>query len=186
MPVYGPQFKEQIVKKMMPPHNQSVAQISRDTGVAVPTLYSWKKLFRNQGFVVPAKSSRPDDWDSKAKLAAIIQTAAMNEAQRSEYCRQHGLYPEQLDAWKAAFESLEPDSEPASKADLAQQRKKLRHLEKEILRKDKALAEAAALLVLSKKPRPSGAQKKKTDSSGDETDGHRIDHRGSSLSCPSN
>lgn len=116
MPVYGPQFKDQIVKKMMPPHNQSVAQISRDTGVAVPTLYSWKKLFRNQGFVVPAKSSRPDDWDSKAKLAAIIQTAAMNEAQRSEYCRQHGLYPEQLDAWKAAFESLETDSEPASKA----------------------------------------------------------------------
>lgn len=61
MPVYGPQFKEQIVKKMMPPHNHSVAQISRDTGVAVPTLYSWKKLFRNQGFVVPAKSSRPDE-----------------------------------------------------------------------------------------------------------------------------
>jgi len=151
MPVYGPQFKEQIVKKMMPPYNQSVAQISRDTGVAVPTLYSWKKLFRNQGFVVPAKSSRPDDWDSKAKLAAIIQTAAMNEAQRSEYCREHGLYPEQLDAWKAAFEAQDTDSEPASKADLAQQRKKLRHLEKEILRKDKALAEAAALLVLSKK-----------------------------------
>jgi hypothetical protein len=63
MPVYDPQFKEQIVKKMMPPHNQSVAKISRDTGVAVPTLYSWKKLFCNQGFVVPAKSSRPDDWD---------------------------------------------------------------------------------------------------------------------------
>jgi transposase len=119
-------------------------------------------------------------------LAAIIQTAAPNDAQRSEYCRQHGLYPEQLDAWKAAFESLEPDSEPASKADLAQQRKKLKQLKKEILRKDKPLAEAAALLVLSKKPRPSGAQKKKTDSSGDETDGHRIDHRGSSLSCPSN
>jgi hypothetical protein len=37
MPVYGPQFKEQIVKKMTPPHNQSVAQISRDTGLAVPT-----------------------------------------------------------------------------------------------------------------------------------------------------
>jgi transposase len=109
----------------MSPHNQSVAQISRDTGVTVPALYSWKKLFRNQGFVVPAKSSRPDNWDSKAKLAAIIHTAAMNEAQRSEYCRQHGLYPEQLDALKAAFEAQDTDSEPASKADLAQQRKKL-------------------------------------------------------------
>ncbi|PUE41212.1 hypothetical protein B9Z50_05650 [Limnohabitans sp. Bal53] len=48
MPVYGPQFKEQIVKKMMQPHNQSIAQISRDTGVAVPTLYSWKNAFATQ------------------------------------------------------------------------------------------------------------------------------------------
>ncbi|PUE41207.1 hypothetical protein B9Z50_05620 [Limnohabitans sp. Bal53] len=40
--------KEQVVKKMMPPHNQSVAQISRDTGVAVPTLYSWKNAFATQ------------------------------------------------------------------------------------------------------------------------------------------
>ena len=48
----------------------------------------------------------------------------MNEAQRSEYCREHGLYPEQLDVWKAAFEAQDTDSGPASKADLAQQRKK--------------------------------------------------------------
>lgn len=74
MPVYGPQFREQTVKKIMPPHNQSVAQISRDTDVAVPNLYSWKNLFRNQGFVVPAKPSLPDSWDSKAKLAAFIMS----------------------------------------------------------------------------------------------------------------
>ena len=43
---------------------------------------------------------------------------------RSEYCREHGLYPEQLDAWKAAFEAQDTDSEPASQADLAKQRKK--------------------------------------------------------------
>ena len=57
MPSYGPQFKEQIVKKLMPPYNQSVAQVSRDTGVAVPTLYAWKQLYRNQGYVVPSKSA---------------------------------------------------------------------------------------------------------------------------------
>jgi hypothetical protein len=61
------------------------------------------------------------------------------------------LYPEQLDAWKAAFESLELGAEPVSKAEVAQQRKENKRLEREILRKDKALAEAAALLVLSKK-----------------------------------
>jgi transposase-like protein len=85
MPVYGPQFKEQIVKKMMPPSNQNVAQVSRDTGVAVPTLCSWKELFRSKGFVVPTKASSPHSWDSKAKIAAVIQVATMNEAQRSEY-----------------------------------------------------------------------------------------------------
>ena len=76
MPCYGPQFKAQIVKKLMPPYNQSVAQVSRDTGVSVPTLYAWKQLYRNQGYVVPSKSSRPDDWDAKAKLACIIETGA--------------------------------------------------------------------------------------------------------------
>lgn len=93
-----------------------------------------------------------DQWDAKAKLAAVIQTAAMNEAERSEYCRKHGLYPEQIEAWKAAFEASDPaESAPSSKSDLAAERKKSRALEKELRRKEKALAEAAALLSLSKK-----------------------------------
>ncbi|WP_048801289.1 transposase, partial [Oligella urethralis] len=95
MSSYSPEFKAQIVKKMMPPNNQSVAQISRESGIHVSTLYSWKKQLQARGFVVPAKESRPDQWDTKAKLAAIIQTASMNEAERSSYCREHGIYPEQ-------------------------------------------------------------------------------------------
>jgi transposase-like protein len=151
MPIYSEQYKEQLVRKLMPPSNQSVAQISRDSGVSVPTLYNWKKRYQDKGHVVPAKSSRPEGWDAKAKLAAIIQTAALNEAQRSEYCREHGLYVEQLDAWKAAFEGLDNPPDPTSKAELAAQRQKIRQLEKDLTRKDKALAETAALLVLSKK-----------------------------------
>ena len=101
---------------------------------------------------MPKKSTIADQWDAKAKLAAVIHTAAMNEAERSEYCRKHGLYPEQIDAWKAAFEASEPgQAAPSSKSDLAAERKKSRALEKELRRKEKALAEAAALLTLSKK-----------------------------------
>lgn len=151
MPVYSAQYKEQLVRKLMPPSNQSVAQVSRDSGVSVPALYNWKKKFQDKGHVVPAKSSRPEGWDSKAKLAAIIQTAAMNEAQRAEYCREHGLYVEQLEAWKLAFEALDTSEQPSSKAELSAQRQKIRQLEKDLTRKDKALAETAALLVLSKK-----------------------------------
>ncbi len=135
----------------MPPHNRTVASLSQEIGVSEATLYNWKKQFRPKGYVVPRKSTIVDQWDAKAKLAAVIQTAAMNEAERSEYCRKHGLYPEQIEAWKAAFEASDPgDAAPSSKSDLAAERKKSRALEKELRRKDKALAEAAALLTLSK------------------------------------
>lgn len=87
---YSPEFKEQVVRKMMPPHNQSVASLHRETGVSVPSLYAWKRHFQGKGYVVPAKISPPDGWDSKAKLAAVIETALMNEAERSAWCRERG------------------------------------------------------------------------------------------------
>lgn len=148
---YSAELKEQIVKKMMPPNSQSVAAISRDTGISTPTLYAWKKKFQAQGFVVPKKPSKADQWDAKAKLAAVIQTARMNETERSTYCREHGLYVEQLDAWKQVFETMDPTDGPTRKADLAAAKRHNRELEKELRRKEKALAETAALLTLSKK-----------------------------------
>lgn len=149
MPTYSTELKEQTVRKMMPPNNQSIAQLNRESGIPVPTLYSWRKQYRLKGYVVPNNTKNTDYWDSKAKLAVLIQTGQMNQAERSEYCREHGLYPEQLIAWKQEFETV---GKPASSSsELAAERKKTKKLEKEIRRKDKALAEAAALLVLQKK-----------------------------------
>lgn len=150
---YSPELKEQMVRKMMPPNSQSVASIHRETGISTPSLYAWKHQFQKQGYVVPAKTTHPDGWDSKAKLAAVIETALMNEAERSTYCRERGLYVEQLDAWKVAFEQVDGAGTAISPALLAAERKKTRVLEKELHRKEKALAEAAALLTLSKKAR---------------------------------
>jgi transposase-like protein len=75
----------------------------------------------------------------------------MNETERSAYCREHGLYVEQIDDWKDAFETVDSLESPTSKADVAGMRKQNRHLKKELHRKEKALAETAALLALSKK-----------------------------------
>ena len=148
---YSPELKEQIVRKMMPPNSQSVASIHRETGISMPSLYAWKKQCRERGFVVPNKPTSAERWDAKAKLAAVIHTALMNESERSAYCREHGLYVEQLETWKAAFEAMDANAEPATKAQLTQARKQNRQLAKELLRKERALAEAAALLTLSKK-----------------------------------
>jgi len=72
MPSYSSELKAQIVRKMLPPNRQSVASLSLETGISTPTLYAWKKQFRNQGFVVPTKPTAPDGWDAKAKLAALL------------------------------------------------------------------------------------------------------------------
>lgn len=148
---YSNEFKEQIVRKMMPPSSQGVAQISRETNISSPTLYAWRNQYRSQGYVVPANHKDPEGWDWKAKAAAVIATQPMNEAEKSGYCREQGIYPEQLEAWEVSFEVAGSFKNPAAKAEEAAARKKVKQLEKELRRKDKALAEAAALLVLSKK-----------------------------------
>lgn len=83
----------------------------------------------------------------------MITTAALNEADKSAWCREHGVYPAELDKWRArcttALSDLE-DARASSQATRAD-RKRIKELERDLLRKDRALAETAALLVLSKK-----------------------------------
>ena len=86
--------------------------------------------------------------------------AALNEAEMPENCRKIGLFTEQKRQWKAAFISgvaARPASPPEQRKTLTVDQKKnkqtIKKLERELKRKDKALAETAALLVLTKKAR---------------------------------
>ena len=77
MPRYSEEFKEQMVRKMMPPNAQSVAQISRESGVSEPTLYTWRNHYRHEGRAVPADPGNPENWSGADKLAVVIETAAV-------------------------------------------------------------------------------------------------------------
>ena len=72
MPRYSEEFKDQMVRKMMPPNAQSVAQIHRESGVSEPTLYNWRNQYRHEGKAVPADPANPENWSGAAKLAIII------------------------------------------------------------------------------------------------------------------
>jgi len=82
-----------------------------------------------------------------------MTTAPMNEAARGAWCREHGVYPQELAQWKqAATQALaEPEEARASPQQTQADRRRIRELERDLNRKDKALAETAALLVLSRK-----------------------------------
>jgi|SRR6056297_428670 len=153
---YTEEFKEQAVSRLMPPNAQSVAQVSRDIGVCGGTLYTWRNQYRDRGNAVPGDPSNPENWSGKNKLAVVIETAALNEQELSAYCREKGLYVEQVQRWREAAESGTSMERPLSRRERREwqsDRKKSRRLEKDLRRKDKALAEAAALLVLQKKAR---------------------------------
>ncbi|MCK5786158.1 MAG: transposase [Candidatus Sabulitectum sp.] len=99
-------------------------------------------------------SSDPSSWDGSKKLSIVIETAGLNKEELSEYCRKNRLYPEQIDQWRtAAIFANEVSSATLTrkeKSELKKEKQKNRRLEKELNRKDKALAETAALLVLKK------------------------------------
>lgn len=156
MPRYSQGFQERAVQMMMPPNARSVAEVSRETGVSEQTLYNWRNRVRNQGIAVPADPKNPDQWSGESKLAVVIETAALNEEELAAYCRRKGLYVEQIRRWRESASSGVGSDGHLSVEDrrsLQQERQKNRKLEKELKRKEKALAEAAALLVLQKKAR---------------------------------
>jgi len=154
MQTYSEEFRESVIKKMLPPNGKSVPELVKETGVSDVTLYKWRKQYRNKGIAVPSKSGQLPTWTAEDKLAVVVETISMNEVELSTYCRSKGLYTEQIQEWKQAALSGYQGSAKQEKQ-LTQQRKadqkKIKKLESELKRKEKALAETAALLVLSKK-----------------------------------
>ena len=106
-----------------------------------------------RGNLCPTLLPGPEGWSSRDKLAAVLETAALSEADLGEYCRKRGLYPAQITAWRTTCEQAN-DGDRASTVRLGQaskeEKKRIKDLERELARKDRALAETAALLVLRK------------------------------------
>lgn len=92
------------MSKMLPPHNVALRQLSREEGISEGTLSRWRSEARAQGKLLPDGQSGPDGWTSCDKFAAVVETAALNEAEVSAYCRERGLYPEQIPRWREACE----------------------------------------------------------------------------------
>ena len=142
---YSSAFKAKAVARLLPPESAPLDVVSREIGVRADTLSRWR---------AEALSDSQDRlWTGPARLEAVIHTASLDEASRSAWCRENGVYPAELEQWRAqASESLSDVSgtQSTSRAD-RKSRQQIRKLQRDLNRKDKALAETAALLVLSKK-----------------------------------
>ena len=143
---YGQAYKDRAVARLLPPESAAVEVVAREIGVAAGTLRRWREDAQSR----PARGRA---WTAGARLEAVIAAAAMDETGKSAWCREHGVYPDELDKWRSSATTAlaEPEEARASPQATRQDKKRIKELERELLRKDRALAETAALLVLSKK-----------------------------------
>jgi transposase len=143
---HGQEFKDQALSRLLPPESAAIEEVSNEMGVSVGTLKRWLELAQSKPALARA-------WSAGARLQAVITTAAMPEATKNGWCRSNGVYPQELEAWRvSAMQALaQPEGARASPQDTKEHKRRIKVLEREILRKDRALAETAALLVLSKK-----------------------------------
>ena len=151
---YPKEMKEAVIARMLE-GDETVTDIQRDTGIGINTLYRWRDHALNQkGLSATTKYKNADKWSSRDKFMVVLETANLSEIEFSEYCREKGIYPQQVKEWKDACMNANDNTTEKNAGvskELREERKEREKLEKELNRKEKALAEAAALLVLRKK-----------------------------------
>ena len=104
---------------MLPPNNMTIRHLSQEEGISEATLHKWRAEARSKGQLLPDADAGAEGWSSRDKFAAVLETAALNEADLAEYCRKRGLYSAQIMAWRSACEQAN-DWDCASAAQLGQ------------------------------------------------------------------
>ena len=148
---YSQEFKKLAVEKYLSRGNRSVNEVLEEIGIASPTLYEWRNQFaRVEGM---KKSTKPQTRSVSEKLKALTEYDALPVQERGAYLRSSGLHEEHLTEWRSQVEeAFAPQKKSlCDRRELTAEKNKVKQLEREIKRKDKALAEVSALLVLKKK-----------------------------------
>ena len=148
---YSAGFKEQALSKVLSRGKRTIQSVADELNMNVFTLKNWMKRTPEVGLTGTVKSARrPQDWSPQEQLIALHESHALQGEALNAWCREKGLFVHHLASWRAAFcagnqDAVRDDRERRSLKDEIQQ------LKRELLRKEKALAEAAALLILQKK-----------------------------------
>ena len=146
---YSEEFIEQALVKVHTRGDRTLREVAEELGVNFYTIQRWLKVRKIVRTDVAGREKRPDEWQREERLTALLETHGLNEEQLGAWCRERGLFPHHLEEWRTAF--CAGDSAPAKAPSDKALSKEIAKLKKELNRKDKALAETAALLVLQKK-----------------------------------
>ena len=161
---YSDMFKRKMIQRLTGPNAISAWALSKQVDVPQTTLSKW---LRNAGIKpsfgfhkktddtllmrYPVTQKSPNDWSPEEKLKTVLEAATLSDDQIGEFIRRKGIHETHLQQWRLQMlDGLGKQPKRKIKSNKAEA-KQIKKLEKELRRKDKALAETAALLVLKKK-----------------------------------
>ncbi len=147
---YSEGEKEKIVKEMLTSKFDGMTKLSKESGISMSTLYKWKDKYKGQKGEEMSKSSIKES-NASEKFEYILEASKMNEEELGKWLRTKGLHNEHLVIWKQELQKILMNERQKKSKELLESRAEIQRLEKELQRKEKALAEMAALVVLKKK-----------------------------------
>lgn len=143
---FSKEFKDAVVTKIASRGGQSIAEVCRQAGISLSAGRCW---ISERDRVPGMKNSKGSgQWTAEEKLNAILQSSSLSEEEIGLFLRKEGLHSHQINGWRADVLAALVSSRKPGRDDRDQ---RIRELEKDLHRKDKALAEASALLILQKK-----------------------------------
>jgi transposase-like protein len=154
----SPDGKTAIIMQAINRGSRAIAEIAALNNIGKSTLTRWVRQYK-LGILPESKPSESNvvkdnkPLNAEQKFRHILASNGLDDAELGKYCRQNGLYAHELTTWKNTFinDQNKGDNAAEVKAEHTELKAKNTALEKELRRKDKALAEASALLILKKK-----------------------------------
>jgi len=146
---YSPAFRSKMLEKLLGPDARSACSVSREVGIPQSTLSRW---VREAGTLESMGKKTRKNWSAEEKLRIVVQASELPEEELGAFLRREGVHSSQLEQWRETVRgALTGGQTPESRRQTQRDRKRIQKLERELRRKDKALAESAALLWLKKK-----------------------------------
>lgn len=148
-PTYSLGFKEQALRKVLSRGSRTIQSIADELNINVFTLRNWMKRIVHKD-LPPVKEKRPQDWNLEEQLIALHESHGLQGEALNAWCREKGLFTHHLENWTESFCAGNKEGGHDAR-EWRSLKDENRQLKRELLRKEKALAEAAALLILQKK-----------------------------------
>jgi len=148
---YSRAIRLSVMAKILPPNRQSIRSVSREMGISEQTIRNWKAQSISGKLDQDSAEKSPGYYSSSEKYQVLMESARLSDEDLGHFLRERGLHSEHLTLWNQELRDMVKHKESRRDTERKEDKKRIKELEKELARKEKALTEAAALLLLKKK-----------------------------------